>query len=100
MSEPVHRIPLAPGQLATVRKGIFGLADAPRQWWLRLSRSVREHGWTRTLIDGATWLFWEPGSAPIDSSSSGPRKLHGIMVAHVDDLLFCGDAVAKPLLTP
>ena len=88
-------IPLAPGQLATVRKGIFGLADAPRQWWLRLSRSVREHGWTRTLIDGATWLFWEPGSAPIDSSSSGPRKLHGIMVAHVDDLLFCGDAVAE-----
>eukprot|EP00435_Cladocopium_sp_Y103_P044136 s2398_g12.t1 len=94
-------IPLAPGQLAAVRKGIFGLADAPRQWWLRLCRSVQEHGWSRTLIDGATWLFWAPDSSPIDTSSQTstgeaiPRKLHGIMVAHVDDLLFCGDPVAE-----
>ena len=29
-------VPVRPGQLAKVVKGIFGLADAPRQWWLRL----------------------------------------------------------------
>ena len=33
-------IPLLPGQLCRVLKGIFGLADAPREWWLRLSRSM------------------------------------------------------------
>ena len=84
-------IPLAPGQLAVVRKGIFGLADAPRQWWLRLSRSVKEHHWEQTLIDGAMWLFW----LPADGSSTAVRKLGGIMVAHVDDLLFCGGPEAQ-----
>jgi hypothetical protein len=30
-------LPLLPGQLCRVLKGIFGLADAPREWWLRLA---------------------------------------------------------------
>ena len=33
-------IPLRPGQVARILKGVFGLADAPRQWWLRLSREM------------------------------------------------------------
>ena len=86
-------IPLGPGQLAVVRKGIFGLADAPRQWWLRLCRSVGEHGWSRTLIDGATWLFWSSPSG--DKQITPDSTLHGILVAHVDDLLFCGDSIAE-----
>ena len=80
MSPP---IPLAPGQLAMVRKGVFGLADAPRQWWLRLCRAAKEHSWEQTIVDGAAWLFWHV-------SSDGVRKLDGIMVSHVDDLLFSG----------
>ncbi|CAJ1401481.1 unnamed protein product [Effrenium voratum] len=68
-------IPLKPGQLARV---LFGLADAPREWWMRLDRTLRENGWVRTLIDGATWLKW-----------SANNELEGIIVAHVDDLLFC-----------
>ena len=76
-------IPLAPGQLAMVRKGVFGLADAPRQWWLRLSRAAKEHGWEQTLLDGATWLFWI-------GKDGSDRRVGGIMVAHVDDLLFSG----------
>ena len=73
-------IPLKPGQLAMVRKGVFGL---PRQWWLRLSRAAKEHGWEQTLLDGATWLFWITGA-------KHERSVGGIMVAHVDDLLFTG----------
>ena len=84
-------IPLAPGQLAAVRKGIFGLADAPRQMWLRLCRSVQEHGWCRILIDGATWLYWSSTSKTTD----GEKVLCGILVAHVDDLLFCGNKEAE-----
>lgn len=85
-------IPLAPGQLALVRKGIFGLADAPRQWWLRLCRSMKEHKWTITVIDAATWLFWDP---PLVHGSDQKSVLRGIVVSHVDDLLFCGDQVAE-----
>lgn len=52
-------IPLKTGQLARVLKGIFGLADAPREWWLRLSRAMDEHKWTRSILDAAMWCFWK-----------------------------------------
>ena len=84
-------IPLQRGQLARVRKAVFGLADAPREWWLRLSRSLAEHHWMRTLIDGATWLLWDSGLKVEERTAS---NLKGIIVAHVDDLLFVGDADA------
>lgn len=52
-------IPLKTGQLARVLKGIFGLAHAPREWWLRLSRAMDEHKWTRSILDAAMWCFWK-----------------------------------------
>ena len=84
MSPP---IPLQTGQLARVRKAVFGLADAPREWWLRLCRSFGEHNWERTVLDGATWILWS--STPAGDRTF--RDLKGIIVAHVDDLLFAGD---------
>ena len=72
--------------LYRVRKGIFGLADAPRQWYLRLSRCMREHNWTMSHLDGACWHIWRDG------------VLEGIVVGHVDDLLFAGSAWAKSSL--
>ena len=84
-------IPLQRGQLARVRKAVFGLADAPREWWLRLSRSLAEHHWMRTLIDGATWLLWDGGLKVEERTAS---NLKGIIVAHVDDLPFDCDADA------
>ena len=38
-------IPLREGQLARIRKGVFGLADAPRAWWIRPARSLESRGW-------------------------------------------------------
>ena len=81
-------IPLAPGQLARVKKGIFGLSDAPRLWWVRLSRCLAENGWERSQLDQALWLRWRTNKA-------GDRELSGILVAHVDDLLLSGDGEAK-----
>lgn len=49
--------PLLPGQLARVLKGVFGLADAPREWWLRLSRAMEDYSWSRSLIDAAMWCL-------------------------------------------
>ena len=84
-------IPSLPGQLCRVLKGIFGLADAPREWWLRLSRAMEEHGWTRTLVDGAIWCLWVTNEA-------GERTLEALVVAHVDDLLFAGGVKGKASL--
>ena len=83
-------LPLQTSQLCRVLKGIFGLADAPRQWWLRLSRSMQEHGWKVSLLDAAMWTFWKK----ID----GKDVLQGIVVGHVDDLLFCGSPLAEQSL--
>ena len=84
-------IPLKAGQLCRVLKGIFGLADAPREWWLRLSRSMAEHGWVRSLVDAAMWCRWK-------TLPNGSCVLEGIVVAHVDDLLFTGSAEAEKSL--
>ena len=71
--------PKLPGAILRVLKEILGLADAPRQWYLRLVRTLTEHGWTKSDLDGAVFYFRD---------ASG--KLLGVLVAHVDDL-FMGD---------
>ena len=76
-------IPLKPDQLCQVLKGIFGLADAPREWWVRLSRSMEEHGRCRTLM--CFWIF----------NNAGEKILEAVVVAHVEDLLFAGGAARK-----
>ena len=66
-----------------MRKGVFGLADAPREWYLRLSRTLAENKWIKSSLDGACWYLR-------DASGS----LIGMLVGHVDDLLFTGNAAA------
>jgi len=74
-------------QLASVKKGIFGLADAPREWYLRLSECLLEEGWNFSLVDGAFCVL---------RNSTG--KVCGLIVCHVDDLLFTGDEAAMASL--
>ena len=68
--------------LAKVKKGVFGLSDAPRQWYLRLHRALTELGWIRSTMDAVCWFLW-------GKSDSGERILLGVVLSHVDDLL-CG----------
>lgn len=85
-------LPLRPGQLCRVLKGIFGLADAPREWWLRLSRCLQENGWSH----GAMWCLW--GKPDEVAKNDGIKPLEGLIVAHVDDLLFTGSPLAESYL--
>ncbi|CAL1128158.1 unnamed protein product [Cladocopium goreaui] len=79
------RLPF-PG-LARIRKGVFGLSDAPRRWYLRLNKSLIQQGWQRTTLDYACWVPWSPCGTRLD----------GVLISHVDDLLLGGNrrAVAK-----
>ena len=83
LDEP--RLPF-PG-LARIRKGVFGLSDAPRRWYLRLNKSLIQQGWQRTTLDYACWVLWSPCGTRLD----------GVLISHVDDLLLGGNrrAVAK-----
>ena len=70
-------------------KGVFGLADAPREWYLRLARELKDEKWQISAIDGALWYY---------RGGEDGKELKGAMVGHVDDLLFLGDSDAKASL--
>lgn len=78
-------LPLGEAGLARIKKGVFGLADAPRQWYLRLHRALSERGWERSPMDFACWFLW----------SKDRSTLEGIVLSHVDDLLLGGSSIAK-----
>ena len=80
-------LPLGEGGLARAKKGIFGLADSPRRWYLRLNKSVTKLGWVRSELDAALWFLW-----------SGDGTLDGMLISHVDDLLMGGNARAHESL--
>ncbi|OLQ04968.1 Uncharacterized protein K02A2.6 [Symbiodinium microadriaticum] len=82
-------IPIPEGCLAKVCKGIFGLADAPREWWLRLSRALESRGWLRNPLDQASWFLW---------GGADKKVLQGMIISHVDDLLFGGNPTAEASL--
>ena len=46
---------------------------------------MREEGWTRSVLDGALWFRWT------ESIETGKKTLTGVIVGHVDDLLFTGN---------
>ena len=75
-------LPFSAIGLARVKKGVFGLSDAPRQWYLRLHRALTELGWVRSTMDAACWFLW-------GTSDAGESVLLGVVLSHVDDLL-CG----------
>ena len=81
-------IPIPGKSLARVLKGIFGLADAPREWYLRLAREVKDEEWMRSVLDVALWYRFQKGG----------KELQGILGAHVDDLLFSGVREAEASL--
>lgn len=87
-SEDEPRLALEPGCLVKIRKGVFGLSDAPREWYLRLNRSLTAAGWERSSMDFACWLLW----------SEDHTELHGILISHVDDLLLGGNLRAQEKL--
>ena len=76
------RIP-AEHTLFRVRKGVFGLADAPREWYKRLVRELASLNWTKSCIDGALFLRWEGNCST------------GILIAHVDDMVMGGNLAAR-----
>ena len=80
-------------------KGVFGLADALREWYLRLHREVSAEGWVRSSLDLALWLRCGPRD-PLEEVNyvEATPQLQGAMLAHVDDLLFTGNAEAEESL--
>jgi hypothetical protein len=66
-------IPLPAGCLGRVVKGVFVLADAPREWYLRLSKEAEPQGWHKSSLDAALWLKWSEKDGKLcDVTCSSP----------------------------
>ena len=71
--------------LVKIKKGVFGLSDAPRMWYQRLNKALLAQGWERSMMDYACWLLW----------SKDRTYLEGVVISHVDDLLLGGSKLAQ-----
>lgn len=76
-------LPFSADGWAKVRKGVFGLADSPRRWYIRLNKSLIRLGWKRSTMDAAQWVLYGPND-----------RTEGMIVSHVDDLLLAGSSTA------
>jgi hypothetical protein len=81
------QLPFEAGCIGKLKKGIFGLSDSPRRWYLRLNKALQKLGWTRSNLDYALWFLWGNDCA-----------LKGVIASHVDDLLCGGDEDAMKSL--
>jgi hypothetical protein len=68
-----------PKRLWRLKKGVFGLTEAPRLWWLRIRGDLLACGWTEVKAAAATFILKDKRG-----------KLCGVLVLHVDDGLLCG----------
>ena len=68
-----------PGSLLVANKPVYGTRDAPRGFWKKLNKTVTTHGLRA--------VPFEPGAYTLTDDSG---HLLGMMVSHVDDLLWSG----------
>ena len=75
------------GKLWKLKKALYGLNDAAREWYLKVHEAMAEMGGARSTLDNAIF-FWREGN-----------ELTGICSAHVDDFILCGtDSFLKNLV--
>ena len=68
-----------PGSLLIARKPVYGARDAPRGFWKRLHSAMLHYG-----------LFAVPNEAAAYVLRGAGGQVLGLVVCHVDDLLWCG----------
>ncbi|CAK0836533.1 unnamed protein product [Prorocentrum cordatum] len=87
MSQPTEGLPnMDPRCLLKVKKGIFGLADAPRLWWRRLRRGLVEADLKDE--DGKPVLMMQSRLDPtVFRGFNADGRLCILVCVHADDLL-------------
>ena len=104
---------LGPDEAMRLRKAVYGLINAPLRWHIRLSRALREAGFTPLQMDECVWVLFEkiedktkakaPAADKLRRRMTGEhhastyepglkRKIHRVLGGHVDDLLGGGNA--------
>lgn len=69
---------LSRDEVVRVKRGCYGLVDAPLEWYRTVSSYFEELGLLKSWSDPCCWL-WKPDGVP-----------RGMIAGHVDDFLFAG----------
>ena len=69
---------LSRDEVVRVKRGCYGLVDAPLEWYRTISAYFEEIGLIKSWTDPCCWL-WKPNGA-----------IKGMIAGHVDDFLFAG----------
>ena len=99
LRQPKHGFPgLHPSQLVRIDKGIFGLIDSPRKWWVRFRSDIQEKIFD--IGDNRRAKFFTSALDPCVfqlveiNDSNGERKAGKkplcYAAVHVDDILLAG----------
>ena len=72
-------VEFASGQLWKLKKALYGLNDAAREWYLKLNEAMQDMNAQRSMHDNAVF-FWIEGN-----------ELFGVCACHVDDFILCGE---------
>ena len=67
------------GLVWKLKKPLYGLGDSSRQWYFTLRRTLLEAGCVNSKLDKSLFCYYVN------------NKLCGLIVSHVDDLLYCGN---------
>ena len=70
------------GKLWKLKRCLYGLVDAPREWYQRVVKEMLLLGGRKSLFDKCLFVWHEKEG----------NKLMGILVAHVDDFQYCGSS--------
>lgn len=71
---------LEPGKVAKIKRGCYGLVDAPLEWRKTVSQFLQSEGLVKPWSDPCCWLY----------KKNGITK--GMIAGHVGDFLFTGDS--------
>ena len=77
--EILQEMGLSEGEIVKVKKGCYGLVDAPLEWYKSMAGFLESIGLVKSWSDPCCWM-WKPDGV-----------LRGLIAGHVDDFLFTGD---------
>ena len=67
------------GKIWKLKKVVYGLSDATRSWYLRLTEVLKNLGMEEIELDKAVFKY-------------GKSELEGMVMMHVDDLIYAGNS--------
>ena len=93
MRPPREGLPgVSQSSLLELKKGVYGLCNAPRLWWRKLRQVLLTLGFVELKLLPCVFVMWN-----FDDNAK-PVSLQGILAVHVDDVILTGNDLFERVL--